>query len=165
MGPILWRAKENKLLSGSNLFPHMMRIKFSWRTGSHSEHWEEFTSRESILMWVQEQRPQPGKQEIVRPALNQRSPSLLPLTEAPSDLKHIPKVLQSLQATWWARLFQSLLQRSWKVQFFQGWHLSKSGDFISYVSIWHIIPAPSRGGGNKKQFFPLFSQTFTSYIP
>lgn len=73
------RAKENKLLSGSNLFPHMMWIKFSWKTGFHSEHWGQILTRESILMWGQQHRRQPGKQEIVRPTLNQRESSQAPI--------------------------------------------------------------------------------------
>lgn len=70
-GLILWRAKENKLLSRSNLFPHMMWINFFKRIGSHSEHWENIP-RESSLMWVQQLSQQPGKQETVKSTLNQR---------------------------------------------------------------------------------------------
>lgn len=72
------RAKENKLLSGSNLFPHMMWIKTSWKTGFHSEHRGQILTRESILMWVQQHRRQPGELEIVRPTLNQRESSQAP---------------------------------------------------------------------------------------
>lgn len=72
------RAKENKLLSGNNLFPHMIWIKISWKTGFHSEHGGQILTRESILMWVQQHRGQPGEQEIVRPTLNQRESSQAP---------------------------------------------------------------------------------------
>lgn len=78
------RAKESKLLSGSNLFPQMMWIIFSWRTGIRSEHWEEITSRESILMWVQQRRLQPEKQETVRPTLIPRESSQAPTAHGSS---------------------------------------------------------------------------------
>lgn len=100
IGSHLMRAKENKLLSGSNLFPHMMWIKFSWKIGFHLEHWGQILTRESILMWVQQHRRQPGEQEIVRPTLNRRESSRLPqLADGLSDSQHFPKVLQCLQAS------------------------------------------------------------------
>lgn len=127
IGSILWRAKENKLLSGSNLFPHMMWIKFSWRTVSHSENWEEIISRESLLAWVQQQRQQPGKHEIVRPAFNQREHPSPAAHRSSSDLQHIPKVLQPLQGIWWAKLVQYLLQRLGKSSFSRSGTIENAG--------------------------------------
>lgn len=109
-------------------------------------------------MWVQQQRQQPGKQEIMRPALDQRE-SQSATAHRSCVWQYILMVPQSLQDSQWATLLQYLLQGLQIVEssVFSGVAQKKKQGLDILCKPSSIIWAHSREGESKEQFFFLIS--------